>query len=270
MKSETKEGQTVKRSEQQESKKDRVGKLEPKKKKAKVKAEVSAEEALGEKEAKWAKAREVPGTGDESGSYSYEEDEGECSVDWGGDDADRRSRTPEGRRPGVILKSKGYLELEARMADPAGEGSAADTQPGTAGASGTTDTQDAQVPAGASGTADSQANPASSAGRLDTASRRKAIEEDIKEHGAVVCPRCDARNATWRLKCYRCGLERPNPKRHSPRAWRSPQYPWKEAGRQEEPWDRPGRKRGRKRGLDSDSKLVAVTGLVGVPWFPKF
>ena len=212
VKSEVKEGQTVMRSEEQESKKDRVGKLEPKKKRAKVKAEVSAEEALGEKEAKWAKAREVPGTDDESGSYSYEEDEGECSVDWGGDDADRRSRTPEGRRPGVILKSKGYLELEARMADPAGEGSAADTQPGTAGASGTTDTQDAQVPAGASGTADSQANPASSAGRLDTASRRKAIEEDIKEHGAVVCPRCDARNATWRLKCYRCGLERPNPK----------------------------------------------------------
>ena len=74
-----------------------------------MKAEVSAEEALGEREARWTKAREVPAD-DESESYSYEEDEEECSADWEGDDADRRSRTPEGRRPGVILKSKGYLE----------------------------------------------------------------------------------------------------------------------------------------------------------------
>ena len=217
VKIEVEESQSAKRSEQQEFKKDLVGKLEPKKKKAKVKAEVSAEEALGEKEAKWAKAREVPAD-DESESYSYEEDEEECSVDWRGDDADRRSRTPEGRRPGVILKSKGYLELEARLADPVGVDNTADTQPGPAGAPGTADTQDAPAPASASGTvdasgtADTQANPASSAGRSDTASRRKAIEEDIKEHGTVVCPRCDARNATWRLKCYRCSLERPNPK----------------------------------------------------------
>ena len=35
-------------------------------------------------------------------------------------------------------------------------------------------------------------------------------------------------------------------------AWRSPQYPWKEAGRQEEPWSRPGRKRGRKRWQSQD------------------
>ena len=39
-----------------------------------MKAEVSAEEALGEREARWTKAREVPAD-DESESYSYEEDE---------------------------------------------------------------------------------------------------------------------------------------------------------------------------------------------------
>jgi hypothetical protein len=49
VKIEVEESQAVKRSEQQESKTDRVGKLEPKKKKAKVKAEVSAKEALGER-----------------------------------------------------------------------------------------------------------------------------------------------------------------------------------------------------------------------------
>ena len=97
---------------------------------------------------------------------------------------------------------------EARLADPAGVGNTADAQPGPTGAPGTADNQDAPAPGSASGTADAsgpadtQADPASSAGRSDTASRRKAIEEDIKEHGAVVCPRCDARNATWRLKCY--------------------------------------------------------------------
>ena len=70
-----------------------MAELEPKKKKAKVKPEVSVEEALEEKGAKWAKGREVPAVDDESESYSYEdysyedysyeEEEDDCSVDWG-------------------------------------------------------------------------------------------------------------------------------------------------------------------------------------------
>ena len=207
-----------------------------------MKPEVSAEEALEEKEAKWAKAREVPAVDDESESYSYGEEENDCSVDWGSDDdADRRSRTLEGRQPAV--ESKGYLELEARIADPASASSTADIRPD---------------PAGASGTAGAQADPASSAGRFGTADRRKAIEEDIKEHEAVVCPRCDAGNATWRLTCHRCGLERPNPK--SMETHVAPIVIKRRARKKAKPKAR----RGVRHKTGGNRKLV------GVSWFPEF
>ena len=93
-----------------------MAELEPKKKKAKVKPEVSVEEALEEKGAKWAKGREVPAVDDESESYSYED----YSYD---------------------LKSAGYLALEARIANPARASSTVDIQPDPAGASGTAGAQ---------------------------------------------------------------------------------------------------------------------------------
>ena len=41
-----------------------------------------------------------------------------------------------------------------------------------------------------------------------TADRRSAVQAHISEHGSLPCPRCGADNARWRIKCYRCNLER--------------------------------------------------------------
>ena len=55
----------------------------------------------------------------------------------------------------------------------------------------------------------SQTAGAPKGGRV--ADRKAAIEADMEEHGVVICSKCNSQNATWRLKCYKCGLARPNP-----------------------------------------------------------
>ncbi|CAK8988949.1 unnamed protein product [Durusdinium trenchii] len=44
--------------------------------------------------------------------------------------------------------------------------------------------------------------------RSSTASRRDTVRAHMEMHGSVTCPRCGEENAQWRVKCYKCNLER--------------------------------------------------------------
>ena len=160
--------------------------------------EQSAEEALREKGAHWAKQREILS---EEYSYEYETEESseteeekgrETSVDWGGSEpGHNRSRSPPNRAPAVVLKSQKSVEEERREAGSATL---------SAEASPARPTEPSGTPPGK--------GKGEKGSRSSTNDRRAAIAAEIEAHGSIQCPRCKHDNAVWRVRCYKCGLER--------------------------------------------------------------
>ena len=202
----------------------------------------SGRATLDAKEAGWARAREVRRNSESEDEYTYEyetEEESKrasseaCSADWGGSE-EGKARSRSGRRKKVMLKGRcrkeeGRRDRRTRERSPsrnqdrekdetrAGPAAERDQAWGSSSAWGSNEKDwgtsgdwsswgwgwQSEIAGG------SQTAGTPKGGRV--ADRKAAIEADMEEHGVVICPKCNSQNATWRLKCYKCGLARPNP-----------------------------------------------------------